>query len=276
MHNRLRFFLTFAFLSVLFPAGAFATPTLPYISQTDFNNIIRELSANTSYHSVTPASSMGSIWGFELGVVGGITNTPSINSLVQEASPGTDASYFPHAALLGAVTVPFAITGEILYVPTETISGVSYQSSGLAVKWTASDVLLPISPVNVALRGFYSSNSIGFSQTIQNPSTNGQAVNASMGYTGHVTGLQLMVSPKLPIIEPYGGVGLLSGNGSLNVSGTSGTIFNYTSAQSQSSNPSTFQWFVGADIHLLLFGLGLEYTNEFGTSTYTGKVSLKF
>ena len=41
------------------------------------------------------------VFGFEIGVVGGITETPRLESLVKEVDPSEDVSLVPHAGLLG-------------------------------------------------------------------------------------------------------------------------------------------------------------------------------
>lgn len=267
-------------LSALAPAtkAHSATPTLPTLSQADFNSVIREVSANTMLHSVTPASSMGSIFGFEVGVVAGATSVPEMNRLVGQASPGNQFKYLPHAGLMGAVTVPFGITGEAVVVPKVAASGVDYSSYALALKWNLSDSVLPILPLNVAVRGFLARSEISFNQTINNASTGGNDVNAGVKFAGQVTGAQLMVSPKLlPIIEPYAALGFLSATGQLDVNAAGGgTLLGFTNAQSAQSNPTSSHLILGADIRLLVIGFGVEYAKAFDTETYTGKLSLKF
>lgn len=244
-----------------------STPQFPTLSQGDFDNVIREMSANGLLHTVTPPSSYGSIFGFELGLVGGATRTPDIDALVKQASADAETKYLPHAGLLGAVSIPFGITGEALLVPKTEVSGVKYQQYALALKWNA-DTLLPVSPVNIALRGFLSKTEMSFDQTLS-------GVNSTIKYDGTVTGLHVFVSPKLiPVIEPYAGIGFVSATGKLNAS--AGNLFNFTASQEAESSPTSTHIIIGADVRLLLIGFGLEYNRAFGTDSYTGKLSLKF
>jgi hypothetical protein len=255
-----------------------ATPALPQLTEADFTSVIRDLTANTSMHSVTAPSGLGSIWGFEIGVVGGATSSPNLNRLVSQQSPGTEFKYLPHAGVLGAVTVPFGITVEATFVPKVTASGVDYTSYAAALKWNASEVFPDVLPLNVGIRGFVAGSEISFSQVINNNSTGGQDVNGSVKYAGQVTGLQLLASPKyIPVIEPYLGVGYLMGKGKIDVNAVGGTtLFQFTQAQSAESNPNSSQLLVGIDLRALILGFGLEYSRAFDTDSYTAKLSLKF
>ena len=262
-----------ALLSAAPPAMA-TSPSFTNLSQSDVDNIEREMSANTNLHDVLPPSSLGSIFGFELGVVGGVTKTPNINGLVQEANSSASLSEVPHAALVGALTIPFGITAEATYLPSMSMSDVTYQEYALALKWTMTDGTAL--PLNIAIRGIYAHSSFSFNQTVTDPTLG--PVNVSVTNTDAVAGGQLLLSPKyIPLLEPYVGIGYLTGNGSLNVAGnTTSTLFNFTQSQSASSAVTTSQILIGLDVHLLLIGIGAEYSHAFGTDSFSGKLSLKF
>lgn len=251
------------------PRAQAASFSFTDISQKDLDNVTRELSANSTIHNVMPPSSMGSIFGFEVGVVAGVTKTPEIQKLVKEASPSTDVPALPHAGLHGALTVPFGITAEATIVPKIKSSEAEYSQFTGAVKFSLSDGLLSMLPLNLAVRGFYSKTDFSFQQTISGVSTN-------VDYTGNVMGAHVMVSPKfLPIIEPYVGLGYLSAKGDMSLSGTS-TFFNFTSAQKAESKPTSSHVFAGITAKLLLLSIGVEYARMFDTQSYTGKLALGF
>jgi hypothetical protein len=256
-----------------------AAPHFNNISQGDFDRVTKEFSANDNLNDVMPASSLGTIFGFELGLIGGLTKTPGTNAVVQSASPGTEVSQVPHVGLLGAVSVPFGFTGEVSFLPASTVNGVTDKQLGAALKWTFSDVLPSELPVNFAVRGFVTSSEYSFANTIQNSSTFGQPVNTTATYTGTVTGIHLLASPKIPLglIEPYIGFGAVSGKGHLGVSGTTtGVLFTDSQSQSGSSSSSGSELLVGINAQLLVLVLGAEYTRSFGTDTFTGKLSFRF
>lgn len=254
-----------------------ATPAFQSLTQDDVDKIEREMLANTTMHSVLPPSSLGSIFGFEVGVVGGITRSPEITNEVHRVNSSTDVPAIPHAGLVGAVTIPGGLTVEAQYLPKMTMSDLTYQQYALALKWTLTDTgLMAFLPINIAIRGMYARSELTFNQNV-NDSLLG-TVSVGVTNTGRVTGGQLLVSPKLiPIIEPYFGVGYLSASGSLSQSvATTPSIFT-SSVTSMDSSPTSTQIIAGLDAKLFfVLGFGLEYSRAFNTDSYTGKLSFKF
>ncbi len=258
------------------PAKA-AGPGFNNISQDDFDKIIKELSANSSYHSVTGASTLGTIFGFEFGIVGGLTNTPDINSYSKQVDAAADISRLPHASILAAVSVPFGFTGELLLFPEMSVGDVKYQQFGGSVKWTATEAL--VLPFNLAVRAFVTSNKLSFEQTVSNASTGGVPANMTVTQENSQMGLQLLASPSLPFVEPYIGVGTIKATGNLKVSGTAtGTIFDptFTTSQSAESSPTSTQLLLGVNANLLVAKIGLEYSRAFGTDSYNFKLGFGF
>src|SRR5690349_1218706 len=94
-----------------------AGPTFQNLSDEDFKNVVKDMSANFTHTSVSGAAPLGDIWGFEIGLVGGVTKTPELNKFAKEVDPSTSLEQIPHAEILGVVSVPLAITGEIGIVP---------------------------------------------------------------------------------------------------------------------------------------------------------------
>lgn len=274
-----KIFQLLLFSAMFCSARAYAdAPAFNNITQTDLDHVTREFSEDSSLHDVMPPSSLGSLFGFEVGLVGGITHTPQTNSVVQSYSPSTTVDMIPHAGILGAIGVPLGFTGELTLVPQITVSGVQYYQYAGAIKWTATDVILSDLPVNLAVRGYLSRTNLSFGDTFQNASTSNQPVTGTVTYSGTVYGADLMVSPKLAIIEPYLAVGVITGKGTLSVSADSGTIFNqsFTSATSADSSSNSTHLLIGANMKLLALVLGLEYSRAFDTDSYTAKLSFRF
>ena len=265
MKNKLPL-LMFAFLPALPINVAQGGISLPQLSQDNLDSIERDMSADTNLHDALPPSSMGSIFGFEVGVVAGIAKSPGLAEQVKKVS-STDAGAIPHAGVVAAITVPFGITIEALYLPKMTMGDFTYQQYAGAVKWTFTDGWMI--PVNIAARGFMAKSTLNFDQTVSGTPT-------TMSNDTSVQGLQLLASPKLiPIIEPYVGVGQLTATGTLSSSAPV-SIFSFTNANSASSSFGTTQLLAGLDIHALFFGLGLEWSRAFNTDSYTAKLSVKF
>ena len=270
-------------LCFFLPALSQAAITFPSLSQNDFNNVVKELSSDMNYHVPVPASSLGSVWGFELGVVGGITNTPDIQTLVNNAGASTKVSVLPHASVVGRLGLPYGITGELAVLPTITASSVHLREVGGAVQWTLTDVVLTDLPVTLAVKGFYNSTHLDFSQTINNSTTSNIPVAATVNFDDKIMGGQLLISKKIEFFEPSVGIGVIKADGTLSVSSTSSTatILGFTipgqsSAQSAGSKPSDTQLLAGFDLRFGFFCLGAELDRVFGRNSGTGRLSFRF
>lgn len=260
-----------------FATPAFAAgPAFNNLTQSQFDDAIRELSANSSFYSVSGASSLGTIFGIEAGLVAGLSGSPKINEFAKQVDANSDVGRIPHANILAAVSVPFGITGEMVFLPSISVGDFKYQQFGAALKWTANEGL-PFLPFNLAVRGFITRNSMNFKQTLNNASTGNVPVDVTVTQENSQTGIQILAAPGLPLVEPYVGVGFISAKGSLGVSGTTtGTIFSFTSAQNAESQPTSTQLLLGVTANLLIVNLGAEWSRAFGTDTYNVKFGFKF
>lgn len=246
-----------------------ATPTFTNLTDDDFSNISKEYSANMAHPSVMGAESLGKIFGAEVALVGGMTPSPKIKDIVSR-SGGSGMGDLYHAGIAAGLTVPFGITAEAVVLPKVTMAGGDYQMYSLAGKLSLNEDLIPVIPFNLAVRGFYSSSQFSFSQ-------NAGGVNGTVKNKDNVKGLQILVSPRLPVLEPYAGIGFLQADNTMNVDGT-GTVFDssYTTGQSATKKPNTTQWLIGLDAKLLLLSLGVEYAHAFDTDRYTAKLGFAF
>lgn len=261
----LSFFLIFI---TLFKAKA-DSPQFNSLSQDEANKIAKEFSANFIHTSVAPASSLGSIFGFEVGVIGGATSTPEIEKTVKRANSNTDISIIPHAALLGRVSVPYGVTFELGLLTEITVSGVSVENTSYAIQYTPD--FLAFLPVAVAAKIHGSSSKLSFSQTIGSDA-NGKVTVDSMSY-----GIDFMASANLLIFEPYGGIGYVKTDTDIKTTATGGgSIFGFSSTDNYNSKHDGLHIFAGTELNLLFFNIGLEYANSFGVSKYTGKLSFSF
>lgn len=260
---------TFLSVGLLISLSAKAEPEFRNITDAEFEDMSKELSANFIHHSVQGAAPLGSIWGFELGLLAGQTPVPKTNDIVKR-SGGQDFPNLYHAGLLGVLSVPFGITGEVAMTPKTSVGDLELEKLSLALKLSLNTELLQIIPFNLAFRAFTSSSKFTFKQ-------NSGGINGTIEDKNDSTGLQLLASPSLPFIEPYVGIGTISAKNALSMTGT-GNIFSntYTTSQSADKSVSTTQYLLGVTANLAITSLGLEYSSAFGTSTYTAKFALGF
>ncbi|NJL24990.1 MAG: hypothetical protein HC902_07325 [Calothrix sp. SM1_5_4] len=258
-------------LALVFSAAVHAQDIpLQNIDVDDFKKLVGDFSANSLHTSVSGAGSLGSIFGFELGLVAGMTRTPEVDRIVHEADASANAKSIPHAALLGVITVPFAITVEAGFVPKVGQDEFKFSSFAGAVKWTPTDLFFEL-PVSLAAKAHFSQARLDFKETIQ-------SVPTTFKYENSIFGLTALVSKNLGIVEPYFGLGWLSGKGELDVNGSTNVFADvtYAASQSASATRTTTTWMLGAELKLLVLKLGAEYASLYGTNRYTGKLSFYF
>lgn len=245
-----------------------ANLSLNDLNESQLKGFVEDFGANFSHRSVTGASSLGNVFGFEAALVGGTTSSPRTNDLSKQAGGGDLNSLITGALLLG-VSVPFGFTFEGMLFPSLTVSGVRLSGNSLGLRWTTNDVL-PILPFNLAFRYNISQASLGFSQSIPGADGNISAKTS-------VQEFGIYASPNLPVIEPYAGIGLINMNGDVTFTG-SGTIFNtsYTTSKSASVSTSSLKYVLGVSFYLPFFTAGVEYVSLLGTSGFGGKLGISF
>lgn len=259
--------LTIGALVFLFSSLAQAQSfTFDELTESQANNIINELSGNFLFSSVSGASSLGDIFGIEFGVVGGATRTKDIDSRVKSVDSSADADPIYHGGILLRASVPLGFTGEILALPAVGTDDFKYKSFGMALKWTITSLFTDL-PFSLALRAHYNKSNVNFKQTVS-------SVSSSVDYKSAVSGLDFMASMDLIIVEPYVGIGFASGDGSFGVSGT--TDFFESGVTTYSNKDSTLHLVAGAELKLVFFKLGAEYSRAFDTNTFNGKVAFYF
>jgi hypothetical protein len=238
------------------------------LSQEDLEDVMEEFSANFHHTSVSGAGSLGRLFGFEIGLIGGISKTPRIDALVKEQDASKDAEQIPHGRILGALTVPFGITAELGFVPKVGGEDFKFDTYSLAAKWTVTDVFLTDLPVSLGVKGHLTQVNLDFKQPVS-------GVDTDVSVEDTITGLQFLVSKNFLIVEPYAGIGYLMADGKIDVAGSS-TIFDFTTSQSASTDSSGMQFLVGAELKLLVFKAGIEYSKQFDTDRYSMKLAVYF
>ncbi len=256
-------YLFMAFLSL----SAHSATTFTNITSNDFTDISKEMSANFVHSSILGASKMGNLFGFQVGLIGAKTSSPKTDVIVQR-NAGSSLSSMYNVGILAAVGIPLGIAFEVVLVPELKASGVSFKTTSIGIKYNINE-MIPVLPINLALRGVYTSSNFSFSQTVSNVTT-------SVSNKNSIAGAQILISPKLPIIEPYAGLGYLSASNELSASGSSIFAPSFTTGQSMSKSVSSMQLLMGVDVNLLLFKVGAEYSNAFGASRIAGKLAIGF
>lgn len=236
------------------------------LSDEDFKKISRDLSADFMHTSVSGASTLGDLFGFEVGVVGGQTSTKEVDKYAKQGDPSASADTLPHGELIGMLSVPLALTVEMGLVPKVGNDSFKFSSYSLGAKWTPSELFFDW-PVSLALKTQVTKVDATFKDTIN-------SVNTTFDYKNTMFGATVLVSKNFAIFEPYAGFGWMRASSDMSVSGSS-TVFT-GARQSASVSPSSTLFLVGTEVKLLMVKLGVEYTKAFDTSRFTGKLSFFF
>ncbi len=243
-----------------------AAPNFSNLSSSDFSSVMNDFSALSSYTSVSGASGRGSIFGFEVGVIGSLTSTPNANSVAQKTDPSVSLPSLPSGGLLGAISIPMGISFEVVFLPKVTVSGLSVQKFGAAVQYKLLDL-----PLSISVKAHYTSTKFQFNEVLS-------GVDSTISFDDSIYGVDLMAGKDLIFFEPYVGLGYAAANANLGVSGTVSSIFapSFTASQSANATPSSARVILGVNFKLLLISLGAEYLRTFGTDSLNFKLSAGF
>lgn len=256
----LKRFLVGLFLA---PAVSMAAPIFDNITEDDMKDIASGFGSNFTHNSLMGASKLGTLFGFQVGLTAAQTNVKKIGEIVErEGGSKLDSIY--NAGIMAAVGIPFGLSVEAVVIPTMKADGTKIAATSGAIKMNINEVI-PILPVNLAIRGVFSNAELSFNQG------GGKIKNETS-----VTGAQLLFSPMIPLVEPYIGVGVLNAENKLTA--TIAGIFDpaYSTGDSKSKTVSGTQVLAGVEVNLLLIKLGVEYSSAFGNDRYGAKLSIGF
>jgi hypothetical protein len=237
------------FVSLLTAKGPIAhaeAPVFTDLSANEVKDILKDFAATEVFTSVSPASKLGDIFGFEVGILAGAAKVPNIEKFVKEADPGTDFPVLPHAALFGAISVPMGFKFELAVLPEREMSDVELSYQAFAIQWTLNEVV-PL-PVDLAFKVHRTNTTLGYTQSISSVAT-------KVEIEDQISGLQVLVSKNLLFIEPYAGMGLVKTSGEFRAA--SGL-------------------FAGFNLNLLIFKLGLELGKVYDSTKASLKLSAGF
>ena len=162
------------------------TPTLTNLSSSDLNNVMTDFASNFAPPN-SGAASLGSIFGFELGLIAGVTDSPSINTL----SNG-DLDKMPYLTLFARIDTLYGLGFEFSILPIDE-GGFEYNYTSIGVKWRFSDML--DLPLNLMVKINFTNADLAWEVT---ESTH----TSKITYEHSSTAISLIASKKLLII-PY-------------------------------------------------------------------------
>lgn len=259
--------LVFAFFTVSAQAAEFK---LNDISEGDLKNIVRELSGNFNHTAVNGAAPLSETYGFEVGLLLGVGATPKLDDLAKRADASTDLAHLPNTALVGVLTIPYAVSFEATFLPKVGTKDLKIQNFALAAKWTMTKVFPAELPVELALKVHTQSVKMESNTTIDGfPSV--------ITFNDKLTGFDVIVSKAFEVCEPYASIGVIQADGELSASG-SGTLFNnsFTAGSSASEKSNSIQFTAGSEFKFGTFKLGAEFSRMFDMNRIATKAAFYF
>lgn len=254
---------------VVFSAAAAHAAQIQFsnITDGDLNSVTKEFTSNFMHTSVSGANTLGSIFGFDVGIIAGMTSTPNLNRLVQTASPGSaSVNNIANAVLYGALTIPAGFTFETNFVPTVGTSDLKYSVFSLAAKWTMTETVLSELPFSLALKFHNSLVKVNGNTTVSSTPT-------TLTFTDMIWGLTAFASKDLVFMEPYVALGYISGMGKLST-GYSSVFASGVNEASSTATGTTFM--LGTEFKMTIVKMGIEYAHTLGANRYSAKLSLAF
>lgn len=236
------------------------------IDSDELKRVVGDFSADFMHTTVSGASALGSIFGFELGVVGGQTATPNIGAFAREVDPGLKADPLYFGSALAQISVPLGLTVEANLVPKVGSDDFKFSNLGLGAKWTLTQTLLNW-PFSMALRGTVTRTEVSFRQTVS-------SVQQNLKFTNSQQAFSVVFSKNLILLEPYVTAGFASANGEL----SGAAIFNGDLAGASSASGKNAGGFYGGgvEVKLLILKIGAEYMRLYDTNRLAGKVTIYF
>jgi hypothetical protein len=268
-------------VSLLFVATANAQSdsifTDDNFGKEEFDLASKDLTSAFLHTTNSGGSSLGNIWGFEVGLVFGGLESDNLRTAAESASgePQDDLKYLPYAGLIGGVSLPFGIGAEVSLIPEVDIGegDGSFGSYSGSLRWTVTDFIPLVgsfSPLKITARLSY-----GTTDFVYETSLNGGTSKETAEFNIENTEYGVTAGFNLFILEPYVGLSHVSSKSSMDAATTNPIIPVNLREKNLRSSLSGTRGMVGLLFKLPLLRFGLEMSNYQGVNRYTGKISFK-
>lgn len=237
-----------------------AAPQFNNLNATDIANIAQDFASNFVPTNVSSAAAMPKLLGLRVGILGGTTATSSIESLTDGGVEKT-----PVLGLYLRLGLPEGFGVDYTTLPLK-IAGITYRYTTLGLLWTLPNEKIP----------FTTQLKINFTKAKLTWALE-DSTNTVVSYDHLGVNFSLVVSKRFQFVEPYFGVGLVSGSNDINASAEA-SVFDTTVTldQRESIHTSDVHYFFGIDADLVWVQLGIELANNFGNKQMTARFAVDF
>lgn len=241
--------------------------------QAEFELVSKDLAAAFAHTTNSGGSSLGSLWGVEVGIVVGALKSDNLQDAAQSITGDKeeDLAYLPYAGIVAGIALPFSIGAELSLVPKIDLDDGSFSNSSIGLRWSVTD-FIPIvgtfSPLKIAARASYGTTKMDYSFSTTANSTETADFEIKTKEFGLIAGLNFF------LVEPYLGVSTVKSNSTLNAA-TDFTFSGIISNRTLESDPSGTRAVLGVLLKLSFSRFGLEASTLHSSTRYTFKMSLK-
>ena len=244
--------------------------------EEEFKAASKDLSAAFLHTTNSGGSSLGNLWGVELGLVFGGLESRNLQMAAESATEQEqdELKYLPYAGLIAGVSLPFGIGAEASLIPETDIGDGSFSNLSLSARWSITD-LIPIvgsfSPLKIVARVSYGQTDFAYLTSLTGGrSTEDADFSVKNLEIGATAGFSLF------ILEPYVGISTVQSESELNASSDlSIPIPGLVNERRLTDDRSGTRVLGGLLFKFPLMRFGLEVSNYQGINRYTGKLSFK-
>lgn len=253
------------FVSLLSLSAFAEGPQFDNLSKDDVEDVSREFGANFSHTAVAAPETPG-LWGVEVGIIGGVTDSPEFKDTVEKSGgDGKDFESIYHGGAMARVHFPFELFAEMTYLPEIKVEDVKADNTSFAVGWNFGRFFNL--PLDIAIGANRANGNVSFKQEVGGVPANVELETTSTAYW-------LGVSKRFfGILTPYAKIGSSQIEGELN---STASILGYTSAEKEDVSLSGAYYAAGLNVELLFIRLGAEFSQTQDVQKLTGKLSFSF
>lgn len=248
------------------------TPELQNLSKSQVEDVANEFAMNFS-HTVVAAPETKGVWGVEVGVVAGQTDSPELKKVVSQAGEdGSDFEKIYHAGVVARAHFPYELFLEASLLPEREISDVEVSARSLGVGWNFGSFFQL--PLDVAIGASMSRSEIGFKQQT---TQGGVPVETNISVDSDTSTYWVGVSKTFLFFTPYAKIGKANSESEVKTS-VAGNVFGQDlSGQDKVDVKSDGNyWAVGANLEFAFFKIGVETSRQADVSRTSAKLALDF
>lgn len=244
-------------------------------NQADADLIFKDLTSAFAPTTVSGASSLGKIFGAEVGLVVSASRAPNTQQVIESYGSDFEVPGIPMAGISAIFTLPYGIGAEGTFIPKIDIGEEgSFQSLNIGARWTLTDIF-PLGLVNIAFRTSLIKSDASFTKEEVTSSPLTGTVTETANFDISVFEIGAVVGLNFKFIEPYIGVSDLRSDGNLKASGTSTGALIIPNVD-ESAKSSGLRYYGGVLIKIPLMRIGAEVASYDSIERASVKFAFKF